>query len=600
MLTKVHAVWQTCANVDEWFDLDAALEAERRRREAHLGRLAMLVTVATLTAAFWLGWPGIEAVLTGQGAPLAALGVPALVLIFGSLVHDHASDDLDATARAITAASIVWPPLLFLAFREVEGSTLDRMSAGAVLLALACLMFITARHGTGHGFKAARYRALLTGFGAVLVASMWFGLRTDTGAVNDSVGAGVTLLAGGLAVRSWFIEDEHRGLRKAFHARLDAAERRLLELRASGRRVDQAASLIRTASAEGYADPEHGMRLLDDAEEDIDRTISLEHDVGAIEADARTTVDEAAKVAPKARKPQSLFDAARREVELGSLREGEALFRQAKRHAMDIITWWSKAEDAIETASLALSNASGSHVDSLRQALDEARRLMLREAPEKAHVLAFAIPVQLEAEAGALGDAEGVLREARRALDAADGLDLDPHRERLAAAEIALAEGDGRQAAGLAEGVRRSLIVEREAMDSVRRGLRQRASLEQRVDGMEDRGTWLERLRTIEEAAATKQWTLARRLMDDLTADLAALDRDLGEANQLHAFLREEWASLRSNAQSAGLGVGDSDRLAVERHLGDADQAIRTGATEKALGALSEADGAMERVRRRC
>jgi hypothetical protein len=46
--------------------------------------------------------------------------------------------------------------------------------------------------------------------------------------------------------------------------------------------------------------------------------------------------------------------------------------------------------------------------------------------------------------------------------------------------------------------------------------------------------------------------------------------------------------------------VGDEDRLAVERHLGDAEQAIRTAATEQALSALSEADAAMERLRRRC
>ena len=600
LLTKVHAVWHKATPVDAWFDLEAALDAERQRRESHLGQLAMIVTLATLAAAFWLGWPGIQSVLNGQGAPLAALGVPALVLIFGSLVHDHASDEADATARAVTAASVAWAPMLFLAFQHVDVPATERIASMAVLVCLAGMVFRTAHHGTGRGFKAARYRALLTGLGAVLTASLWFGLRTNAGSVNDLIGASVTLLASGLAARSWFIEDEHRGLRKAFHFRLDALERRLLELRASGRRVDQAASLLRTAAAEGYTEPEHGMRLLDDAEEDIERTISLEHDVVAIEADALAAVDEAASVAPNARKPRSLFDAARREVELGSLREGEALFRQAKRRALDIIAWWSKAEAAIETASMAISNASGSHVAALKEALDEARRLMLREAPEKAHVLASAIPAQLDAEAGALEDAQGVLSEARRALEAADGLNLQPHRERLDAADAALAEGDGRQAAGLAEGVRRSLTVEREAMDAVRRGLRQKSSIVQRLKGFEDQASWLERLTAVEEATEAKEWTLARRRLDALTADLAALDRDLGEADQLHAFLREEWAALRPRAHAAGLGVGDEDRLAVERHLGDAEQAIRTAATEQALSALSEADAAMERLRRRC
>ena len=193
-----------------------------------------------------------------------------------------------------------------------------------------------------------------------------------------------------------------------------------------------------------------------------------------------------------------------------------------------------------------------------------------------------------------------MISEARRALEAADGLNLQPHRERLDAADAALADGDGRQAAGLAEGVRRSLTVEREAMDAVRRGLRQKSSIVQRLEGFEDQASWLERLTAVEEATEAKEWTLARRRLDSLTADLAALDRDLGEADQLHAFLREEWAALRPRAHAAGLGVGDEDRLAVERHLGDAEQAIRTAATEQALSALSEADAAMERLRRRC
>ena len=101
---------------------------------------------------------------------------------------------------------------------------------------------------------------------------------------------------------------------------------------------------MRTAAAEGFSDPEHGMRLLDDAEEDVERTISLEQDVVAIEADALGVRRKAEQVAPTVRRPRSAFDAARREVELGSLREGEALFRQAKRRAETVVAWWAKAQ----------------------------------------------------------------------------------------------------------------------------------------------------------------------------------------------------------------------------------------------------------------
>lgn len=598
--TKVHAGEHQAPVVEEWLDVEAALEAERQRREAHLGRLASLVSASVLVAALWLGWPGIQAVLGGQSAPLSALGVPALVLVFGTLVHDHASSEADAVARALTGASVAWPAMLFLAFRQVEVDGLEQILASVVLISLTYALYATARTGTGGGFRAARYRALLTVVGAVLIASLWFGLRTEVGPVNDLAGGGITLMALGVAANAWFVEDQHRGLRKEFKSELDAVESKILELRASGRRVDQAASLARTAAAEGYSDPEHGMRLLRDAMEDIERTISLEQDVVIIEADALKSVEEAEAVAPNVRRPRSAFDAARREVDLGSLREGEALFRQAKRRAAEISAWWERAEEAIKTASSSLSGRQEDHLSHLHEALDEARRLMLRESPEKAHLLASVIPDQVAVEATALEDAEEVVREARRALEASDGLDKAPHEQRLTQAEEALAGGDGRSAAGLAEGVRRSLLVEREAMDVVRRALRQRSTLEGKFSDLEDESEWKERLAEVEEAADARQWTRARRGLEDLTADLEALDRDLGEADQLLAFLQEEWRTLRHRAEAATIGVGDEDRMSVERHLGNAAEAIRKGATGLALQELSSADEAMERLRRRC
>ena len=177
------------------------------------------------------------------------------------------------------------------------------------------------------------------------------------------------------------------------------------------------------------------MRLLDDAEEDVDRTISLEQDVVAIEADALASVERAEQVAPTVRRPRSAFDAARHEVELGSLREGEALFRQAKRHAETVVAWWAKAQEKIEEASRALADRNEPQLAYLHEALAEARKRMAKEDPMKAFERGLAVPDQVAQEQEANEDAEGVLAEARRAIEAADGLDLEPHRDRLDEAE---------------------------------------------------------------------------------------------------------------------------------------------------------------------
>ena len=62
-----------------------------------------------------------------------------------------------------------------------------------------------------------------------------------------------------------------------------------------------------------------------------------------------------------------------REVTLGSLREAEGLFRQAKRRAQEIVTWWEQAETSIREAEELLTGQSGATIDNLRQIIRDAR-----------------------------------------------------------------------------------------------------------------------------------------------------------------------------------------------------------------------------------
>ena len=140
--------------------------------------------------------------------------------------------------------------------------------------------------------------------------------------------------------------------------KLDSLENKLLELKAQGAAVDQASSLVMTAKEEGHIDPEYGMRLLAEAEEDIERTLSLSGDVEIIQDDALKAVQQAEEIAPTAKKARKSFEMGIREVKLGSLREGEMLFRQSKKLAQEVIEWWQKAEKAIEEASKLLQTTT--------------------------------------------------------------------------------------------------------------------------------------------------------------------------------------------------------------------------------------------------
>ena len=134
-------------------DFEAAIEAEREQRARRAGQVATLTTGVVMIGALWLAWPGVEAVMAGDGAPFAVLGLPALVLLCGTLVHDHASGQPQATGRAAAAAAIAWPSVLFLAFRSTETDLEARIAAGLTLALIAAVLYRMARTAFSGGFR---------------------------------------------------------------------------------------------------------------------------------------------------------------------------------------------------------------------------------------------------------------------------------------------------------------------------------------------------------------------------------------------------------------------------------------------------------------
>ncbi len=144
-------------------------------------------------------------------------------------------------------------------------------------------------------------------------------------------------------------------------------------MKSNGSAVDQAASLVMTAREEGHRDPTWGMRLLDEADDDIERSLSLAGDVEAIKSDSLDAVNTAEDIAPIAKRPRKAWDMGQREVELGSLREGEALFRQAKKRANEIIEWWAKAEEAIRVGAALLAKSPHAQ-ESMEELISDAKK----------------------------------------------------------------------------------------------------------------------------------------------------------------------------------------------------------------------------------
>lgn len=585
--------------LDAWADVDAAIAAAKEAQQNRIDRLTTFSALLILGGAIWLMWPNLQSAIRGESGLLGGLGYPLVVIAYGLIIQDLVIDNPQSRTRIGSLASIAWPVLLMVAGLNVDVSNASILAAMVCLGIVAFASYRTSKSILRGGLDVLRWRAIMTGLGTVGAFSLLAGSIPETLSVKWLLSMTILATSSFATGYIWFVGDEHRGERRIFVKRLDALESRLLELKANGSAVDQAASLVMTAKEEGHVDPLQGMKLLDEAEEDIERSLSLSGDVEVIQGDALEAIQAAESIAPVVKRPRKSYEMGIREVKLGSLREGEMLFRQSKKLANEIIQWWLKAEQAIAEASLQLKDNDGESVQHLKEMLLDAKKKLANESPEKAYQFAVVIPDQLLADEGAQDRALDAVNEAKKQLKQTDGLDTADMEHRLAQAEQAIEAGSPSQAIGLADGVVRSLESEREAMDTVRRALKQRNKLVSQYQNRDDKTEWDDRLTSIETAADEKKWLHASELLNRMTTDLDNEGQASDEALELFDFVVDEWKILRNQCDSANITLEDDDRRSAEKAIALAGETLGVGRIEACLNHLSQADTAMERLRRR-
>ena len=580
--------------MDGFVDLDEAIKAESKSRLDKVEKLAGLSALMLLSAAVWLAWPTLKSGIAGNSLN-SDLMYALVIIAWGVFVQDLGIMDKKSRSRIGIIATVAWLPLAVVALSNFEGG-ISELIGMSILLIVSYALFATSREILQGDVAVMKFRSVMGVLGFVLSASLLTTVSfDDTSAYFQT---GICALGLLLVLSDWFGNDDQRGLRKQFDARLNKLEERILILRSQGAAVDQAASLIMTAREEGHREPEWGMRLLNEAEEDIERSLSLAGDVDEIKSDSLNSVERAEEIAPVAKRPRKAWEMGQREVELGSLREGEALFRQAKQRANEIIEWWEKAEEAIREGA-ALLAASQHSQENLEEILADAKKKLNAEKPKKAYEFAMVIPDQIAASGDALVAAEAAVAEAAKQLKAADGINKSLLEERLESAEDALEQGNSSQAKGLADGIVREINSEREAMDDVRRALRQKVHLVSRWSDREDAKDWDDRLAEIESCADDLEWTHAATLLERLTKDLDAEGKASEEANELLEYVLDEWNVLRNQCDASGIKLDDDDRKSAEEAIALASEAHKAGRIDEALESLGLADGFMERLRRR-
>ena len=585
--------------MEAWADVEKAIQAEKLMRNKKMDNLVNFSAFSLLGVAIWLAWPALNAAIEGKGGIISGLGLPIIVLLWGVIIQDVVIDSAKARSRVGGGASIIWPILLMIGVINIDFS-LSPETLGSILVVIVAMCCYKSATNTLQGdLGVLRFRSLMTGVGCLTSFSLFIGKMPESMTLHWFVAISILVLSFTEVAYTWVKGDDKKEIRKKFRKKLDQIENQLLELKAQGAAVAQASSLVTTAQEEGHIDPEYGMRLLDDAQENIKRSISLAGDVEIIMQDALTAVEASEDVAPIAKRPRKSFNAGVREVELGSLRDGEFLFRLAKKSANENVEWWRAAENAITEASRLLSGKTGDTVDHLIEMLNDAKTKLSSEKPKEAFEFAVVIPQQLAADDDAQSKAEDSVNEANRQLKQTDGLDTLDMEKRLSQAKEELEKGNASQAMGLADGVVRTIISERAAMDDVRKALRQRKKLKKQFESRDDSKNWQSKLDEIDAAADEKQWTHAATLLDRMTKELDKEGRASDDALELYDFVMDEWRILRNQCEAAFIKVTDDDRRDCEQAIALAEEALGVGKITECLDLLAKADSTMEKLRRR-
>ena len=557
----------------------------------NLGVAAALIIVLT---GGWMAWP----ILNTDGNISIAHLIPAiLLLIWAVLLQDLIDWNPTTRARIGGSLALLWPGLVAAGLWNITEIPSWPFLGSLVTFALAGFAFITSRRILSGRAEVVRYRGVMilvgTGLGGSLVLALEPRLLIMWAMILSLVIASV------IGFRDWMGDTQMRLLRREFNQTIDRMEDELLILKSRGEPVDQAHSLFMRGKAEGHRDPEHGLKLLVVAQEELDRAMNFNEDLEFIREESLRIVEGVEELNSSLKKPRTSFDLGDRERGFGTLREAEQLYRRAKKIAEELLEWWPKAELAIMNAGVSIGSTIGQEAERLREDLAEAKRQMEAEKPKEAWALSHAIPEQIESLQQRGDEAGETLKEARTVAEAWPSPLSEGWADLLSKAEQALTAEDPSTAKGYADRVMRDIEAEKDAKQRLDQRLGDRGSLEKRWSELTDAKAWSTRWDLIKQQAVEGYVILADRELATFLQDLDVASSRREETEDVLDFIRQEWGRLRRSLESAGIGAEDAERDSAEADLAGAISAFEAGDLDATIEALTKMESHLERAERR-
>ena len=132
--------------------------------------------------------------------------------------------------------------------------------------------------------------------------------------------------------------------------------------------------------------------MIINAEDEASRVLAFLEDLTEMREHSVAIVAQSEQITGHEGEARRMIELGISEMESGSLRSAETIFKSAKDKATTIISHWENASLAISQAEDAVGSEEGHLIQAIRNAIEKARNAMENEDPENALAIVSEVP----------------------------------------------------------------------------------------------------------------------------------------------------------------------------------------------------------------
>ena len=514
----------------------------------------------------------------------------AVIFSLAFIISDLSSYDGRKRTRLASISSISWPILIGLA--SSSEPDFRGLASGVILTFLAIVLHEYSRSAFSSTVIARRFRALLGMMGLATAVSIMISQASEIMFATIS-----TLVIAAILMFDILRPDPSLQGRRDLFNRIDSVEIRILEINEAGIRLDHASSLLKLAREEGWSNTSRGHSRLKSVEHEIELALSMDRDLSEIREAVMVLVNQAESIAPEATESISLVEKADSERALGSPREAETIYREAKKVANRICLFWEPAIEALSEAEKKLEKQNIIESDTIAGMVESARKAMERQRPDEALHFLEALPDQLQSLSEALDRVRARRSEISSHL-VSEHPDISEEVEsQLSSIDKSIEDGELSLAMGGLESIARRLHNRSESRRSFKQSVRQKGMIQSRFP-LSEKTIFERRLGSAISLSKEGLWIQADEELKSIINDLDSVDATRRDTEELLDFLEGEWKILRKKLESSGVGSDDSTRRLAEKHMAIARENFEKDSFQASRDSMGSADEAMESLRR--